>query len=80
MKNLFILLMIITFSSCVVSSKLYDEQVAKNAALLEQMESDKSIYDYKDELCRSVAYELKLQLDTCRAKSDTIVPHDPAND
>ncbi len=72
MKRVFILLMLFTFSSCVVSSKLYDEQVAKNAALLEQLESDKAVYNYQDELCRSVAYELKLQLDTCRAKSDTI--------
>ncbi len=66
------ILMILTLSSCVVSSKLYDEQLAKNAALLEQMKSDKATYDFQDELCRSVAYELKLQLDTCKAKNDTI--------
>ena len=70
--RILIFLMILTLSSCVVSSKLYDEQVAKNAALLEQMESDKATYDFQDELCRSVAYELKLQLDTCKAKSDTL--------
>ena len=29
-------------------------------------------YEYKDELSRTVAYELQLQLDTCRAKKDTI--------
>ena len=72
MKRIFILLMVFTFSSCVVSSKLYNEQVAKNASLLEQIESDKAVYEYQDELCRSVAYDLKLQLDTCRAKNDTI--------
>ena len=72
MKKLFIIAILLTLSSCVVSSKLYDEQVAKNAALLEKMESDKAIFDYKDELCRTVAYELKLELDTCKAKSDTL--------
>ena len=72
MKKIFLISIMFILSSCVVSSKLYDEQVAKNAALLEQMESDKAIYDYKDELCRTVAHELQLQLDTCRAKNDTI--------
>ena len=70
--RILIFLMILTLSSCVVSSKLYNEQVAKNASLLEQMKSDKAVYDYQDELCRLAAYELKLQLDTCRAKNDTI--------
>ena len=79
MKKIFLISIMFILSSCVVSSKLYDEQVAKNAALLEQMESDKAIYDVKDELCRTVAYELKLQLDTCKAKNDTPPPHDPAN-
>ena len=72
-KNIrFLISIMFILSSCVVSSKLYDEQVAKNNALLEQIESNKSIYEYKDELCRTVAYELQLQLDTCRAKKDTI--------
>ena len=31
MKKLFIIAILLTLSSCVVSSKLYDEQVAKNA-------------------------------------------------
>ena len=30
------------------------------------------IDDYQDELCRRVAYELQLQLDTCKAKKDTL--------
>ena len=70
--RILIFLMILTLSSCVVSSKLYDEQVAKNAELLEQMKSDKATYDFQDELCRSVEYELKLELDSCKAKSDTL--------
>ena len=70
--RILIFLMILTLSSCVVSSKLYNEQVAKNAELLEQMKSDKATYDFQDELCRSVAYELKLELDSCKAKSDTL--------
>ena len=72
MKKIFLISIMFILSSCVVSSKLYDEQVAKSNALLEQIESNKSIYEYKDELCRTVAYELQLQLDTCRAKKDTI--------
>ena len=71
-KKLFIIAILLTLSSCGVSSKLYDEQVAKNAELLEQMKSDKATYDFQDELCRSVAYELKLELDSCKAKSDTL--------
>ena len=66
------ILMILTLSSCMVSKKVYDKKCCEVDELKAQMESDKSIYEYKDELCRSVAHELQLQLDDCKAKKDTL--------
>ncbi len=72
MKKLLFIVMILTLSSCMVSKKVYDKKCCEVDELKAQMESDKSTYDYKDELCRRVAYELQLQLDTCKAKKDTL--------
>jgi len=72
MKKLFILVMILTLSSCMVSKKTFDKKCCEVDDLKAQMKSDKATYDYKDELCRMVAYELQLQLDTCKAKKDTL--------
>ena len=64
--------MILTLSSCMVSKKVYDKKCCEVDELKAQMKSDKAVYDYQDELCRRVAYELQLQLDTCKAKKDTL--------
>ena len=66
------ILMILTLSSCMVSKKVYDKKCCEVDELKAQMKSDKAVYDYQDELCRRVAYELQLQLDTCKAKKDTL--------
>ena len=80
MKKLLFIVMILTLSSCMVSKKTFDKKCCEVDELKAQMESDKSIYEYKDELCRSVAHELQIELDKCKTKSDTIKPHDPANE
>ena len=72
MKKLLFLFMILTLSSCMVSKKVYDKKCCEVDELKAQMKSDKAVYDYQDELCRRVAYELQLQLDTCKAKKDTL--------
>ena len=64
--------MILTLSSCMVSKKVYDKKCCEVDELKAQIKSDKAVYDYQDELCRRVAYELQLQLDTCKAKKDTL--------
>jgi len=72
MKKLLFIVMILTLSSCMVSKKTFDKKCCEVDELKAQMESDKATYDFQDELCRSVAYELKLELDSCKAKSDTL--------
>jgi len=72
MKKLLFIVMILTLSSCMVSKKVYDKKCCEVDELKAQMKSDKAVYDYQDELCRRVAYELQLQLDTCKAKKDTL--------
>ena len=73
MKKLLFIVMILTLSSCMVSKKVYDKKCCEVDELKAQMKSDKAVYDYQDELCRRVAYELQLQLDTCKAKKDTLI-------
>jgi hypothetical protein len=72
MKKLLFIVMILTLSSCMVSKKVYDKKCCEVDELKAQLKSDKAVYDYQDELCRRVAYELQLQLDTCKAKKDTL--------
>ena len=72
MKKLLFIVMILTLSSCMVSKKVYDKKCCEVDELKAQIKSDKAVYDYQDELCRRVAYELQLQLDTCKAKKDTL--------
>lgn len=72
MEKLLFIVMILTLSSCMVSKKTFDKKCCEVDELKAQMESDKATYDFQDELCRSVAYELKLELDSCKAKSDTL--------
>ena len=64
--------MTLTLSSCMVSKKVYDKKCCEVDELKAQIKSDKAVYDYQDELCRRVAYELQLQLDTCKVKKDTL--------
>ena len=59
MKKLLFIVMILTLSSCMVSKKVYDKKCCEVDELKAQMKSDKAVYDYQDELCRRVAYELK---------------------
>ena len=73
MNKLLFIVMILTLSSCMVSKKVYDKKCCEVDELKAQMKSDKAVYDYQDELCRRAAYELQLQLDTCKAKKDTLI-------
>ena len=71
MKQLIILLILFTFSSCFVSQKTFDEKFneLKNDITIQQ-----KAFDHKEQLLRQAIYDLQIKSDTI------IVPHDPAND
>ena len=82
MKNIILISMILTLSSCVVSKKTYDDMCKKNCELTEQLKNNKAISDAKErewkEAYLKISSELKALKDT--TKVIEIVPHDPANE
>ena len=68
------ILMILTFSSCMVSTKVFDATVSD---LQNQIDSKlpRFEFEHKDQNVRQAID------DCCKVKKDTIiVPHDPANE
>ena len=79
MKNIILILMILTLSSCMVSKKAYDAKCCELEEVKAQAASEKKAFDMKDQLCRTKCSELIKELKDCNIKNDTIAPHDPAN-
>ena len=79
MKNIFLILMILTLSSCMVSQKAYDAKCTELESSELQRINDQKAFDMKDQLCRTKCSELIKELKDCNIKNDTIAPHDPAN-
>ena len=79
MKNIILILMILTLSSCMVSQKTYDAKCAELEASELQRINDQKSFDIKDQLCRTKCSDLIKELKDCNIKNDTIAPHDPAN-
>jgi peptidoglycan hydrolase CwlO-like protein len=69
MKKLLAILMILTFSSCMVSTKVFDATVSD---LQNQIDSKlpRSEFEYKDQLVRQAFDEV--QKNCCEVKTDTI--------
>tara|TARA_Y100001963_G_C6614458_1_gene368607 strand:+ start:75 stop:299 length:225 start_codon:yes stop_codon:yes gene_type:complete len=74
MKKLLFIVMILTLSSCMVSTKVFDATVSD---LQNQIDSKlpRFEFEHKDQILRQAID------DCCKVKKDTIVvPHDPANE
>ena len=72
MKKLLFLIMILTLSSCVVSSKLYDEKCLELEASEQQRINDRAAFDLKDEICRTKCSNLLKEMELLKSKNDTI--------
>ena len=70
MKKLFILIIAITLTSCVVSTKVFDATVSD---LQDKIDSKLPRYEFelKDQVIRQAIDEL--QKDCCKTKKDTII-------
>ena len=81
MKKLILISLVLTLSSCMVSSKLYDEQVNINNTLVEDLKIAVEQNKKKEAKCVDLTKELEKKSKCCELKNDTIVPpHDPANE
>tara|TARA_Y100000592_G_scaffold98696_1_gene172467 strand:- start:1059 stop:1286 length:228 start_codon:yes stop_codon:yes gene_type:complete len=74
MKNLIILLMIFTLSSCMVSQKTFDEKCCKLEDDIAELKSRCDGMDMKEQLLREAINDLQNT-----PKKEPIAPHDPAN-
>lgn len=74
MKKLFILVMVMTLTSCMVSKKSFDEKCCKMEAEISELKSRCNGMDMKEQLLRQSIHDLQIKKDT------VVVPHDPANE
>ncbi len=59
MKKLFILVMILTLSSCMVSKKTFDEKCCKMEAQIQELESKANGMEMKEQLLRQTINDLQ---------------------
>ena len=71
-KIFFTLLVLFSLSSCVVSSKLYDAKCLELEASEAQRINDRTVFDMKDEICRTRYSNLLKEIEGLKAKKDTI--------
>ena len=71
-KYIFLITILLTLSSCMVSSKLYNEKCAELEASEQQRINDRTVFDMKDEVCRTKCANLLKEIEDLKAKNDTI--------
>ena len=69
MKNLFLITMLFTFSSCMVSTKVFDATVSDLQNQID-LKLPKSEFELKDQSTRQAINDLRK--DCCKVKNDTI--------
>tara|TARA_R110002020_G_scaffold157110_5_gene339519 strand:- start:1207 stop:1449 length:243 start_codon:yes stop_codon:yes gene_type:complete len=72
MKKLILISLILTLSSCMVSSKLYDEQVNINNNLLQDLQIATEVSKEQDLKCKTLTEQLEIKRKCCEIKNDTL--------
>ena len=72
MKKLILISLILTLSSCMVSSKLYDEQVNINNTLLQDLKMATEVNKEQEVKCKTLTEQLDIRLKCCEIKKDTL--------
>ena len=66
MKNIFIITILLTLSSCMVSQKTFDEKCCKMEAQIQELESKTNGMELKEQLLRQAIYDLQIKNDTIK--------------
>ena len=74
MKKIFLTLIVLTLTSCMVSQKTFDEKLCSLECEIQELKSKANGMELKEQLLREAIHDLQTKKDTI------IVPHDPAND
>ncbi len=66
MKNIFLITILLTLSSCMVSQKTFDKKCCKMEAQIQELESKANGMELKEQLLRTAIYELQIKNDTLK--------------
>ena len=64
MKQIFIITILLTLSSCMVSQKTFDEKCCKMEAQIQELESKANGIELKEQLLRQAIHDLRIKNDT----------------
>ena len=66
MKKVFLITILLTLSSCMVSQKTFDEKCCKMEAQITELESKANGMELKEQLLRQAIHDLQIKNDTIK--------------
>ena len=66
MKKIFIIIILLTLSSCLVSQKTFDEKCCKIEAQIQDLEDKAKGMELKEQLLRQAIHDLQIKNDTIK--------------
>ncbi len=66
MKNIFIITILLTLSSCMVSQKTFDEKCCALECEIKELNSKANGMELKEQLLREAIYDLQIKNDTIK--------------
>ena len=66
MKQIFIITILLTLSSCMVSQKTFDEKCCKMETQIQELENKTNSMELKEQLLRQAIYDLQIKNDTIK--------------
>ena len=66
MKQIFIITILLTLSSCMVSQKTFDEKCCKMETQIQELESKARGMELKEQLLREAIHDLQIKIDTIK--------------
>ena len=72
MKKIFLITILLTLSSCMVSQKTFDEKCCALEAEIQEIKSQAAGLELKEQLMKQVVIDLYDVVDSLKVKNDTI--------
>ena len=72
MKNIFLITILLTLTSCMVSQKTFDEKCCALEAEIQTLKSQAAGLELKEQLMKQVVIDLYDVVDSLKVKNDTI--------
>ena len=72
MKNIFLITILLTLTSCMVSQKTFDEKCCALEAEIQTLKSQAAGLELKEQLMKQVVIDLYDTVDSLKVKRDTV--------